>query len=476
MPPSPSAGYTHAMTDAAIHSAPRAFHVLTKPIGPICNLDCSYCFYLEKEKLYKDERQWRMSDELLEEYIRQYIAAQPGHEVHFAWQGGEPTLLGVRFFQQAVELQRKHALGKTISNALQTNGTLLNDEWCDFFSRNQFLVGLSIDGPRELHDKYRVDKRGLPTFDAVVKGLHFLQKHGTRFNTLTVINRTNASHRLEVYRFLKNIGSGFLQFIPLVERQSNVQLKVLGFDFAHPPSPGQPHDPASPVTEWSVTAEQYGAFLCTIFDEWVHHDVGRTFVQLFDVALSNWMGLGSPLCVFAEKCGAAVAIEHNGDLYSCDHYVYPQYRLGNLRENDLGEMVRSPQQRKFGDDKSDSLPRYCRECTVRFACNGECPKHRFIQTPDGEDGLNYLCAAYKRFFMYIDPYMRVMAELLRRNQPAANIMNMLHADAPEQARRVSSRSPSAGPGRNDPCPCGSGRKFKKCCGAASSPPSGTSTR
>lgn len=440
-------------------NAGRGFHVLTKPIGPICNLDCKYCFYLEKEKLYRDERQWRMSDHVMEEYIRQYIQGQPVPEINFAWQGGEPTLLGVGFFRKVVELQRKYADGKTISNALQTNGVLLDDEWCEFFTQHQFLIGLSIDGLRELHDRYRVGKQQQPTFDAVMRGLELLKKHKTDFNTLTVVHRANSQRPLEVYRFLKGIGSEFLQFIPLVERQPRELsgLKVLGYDFAEPPEPGQPRDQQSPATAWSVEAKQYGNFLCAIFDEWIRNDVGQIFVQLFDVALGNWMGLGSSLCVFAEKCGAALAIEHNGDLYSCDHYVYPKYRLGNIINQSLGEMVRSARQTKFGNDKLDALPQYCRKCEVRFACNGECPKHRFTKTPDGEDGLNYLCPAYKQFFNHIDPHMRTMAELLRNDQPAAAIMEIIREENQVQK--------AASVGRNDPCPCGSGRKFKKCCSA-----------
>jgi uncharacterized protein len=409
-----------------ITNAGRPFHLLTKPIGPICNLDCKYCFYLEKEKLYPGENSWRMSDAVLEEYIRQYIHSQPAPEIHFAWQGGEPTLLGVEFFRKAVALQNKFADGKSIFNAIQTNGTLLDDEWCGFLVQNKFLVGLSVDGPAELHDKYRVDKRQQPTFSAVMRGLELLKKHGVDFNTLTVINRANSQQPLVVYRFLKSIGSRFLQFIPLVERPAPVDMKNDGYDFAAPPPPGRKEN-VSAVAPWSVEAEQYGNFLCAIFDEWVRQDVGTTFVQLFDVALGNWMGLGSTLCVFAEKCGAALAIEHNGDIFSCDHYVYPRHKLGNVMNQSLGAMVNSQQQTKFGNDKLDSLPKYCRECEVRFACNGECPKHRFIKTPDGEDGLNYLCAAYKKFFNHIDPHMKTMSHLLKSNQAPARIMEMLAA-------------------------------------------------
>jgi uncharacterized protein len=417
------------------HSAPsplaRPFHILTKPIGPICNLDCRYCFYLEKEHLYPEERKWAMPQPVLEAYIRQYIQSQNTPEIYFAWQGGEPTLLGVDFFKNVVNLQQKCAGGKQIFNALQTNGTLLDDDWCEFLSHHRFLIGLSIDGPPELHDEFRVDKKGATTFDAVMRGLRFLQKHNVEFNTLTVVHRSNANQPLKLYNFLKEIGSVFLQFIPLVERRpQNIQLTVHGLTFAEPRISGEADDPSAQVTPWSVEPAQYGRFLCEIFDHWVRHDVGNTFVQMFDVALSNWMGLGSPLCVFAETCGAAMAIEHNGDLYSCDHYVYPRYKLGNVLDASLAEMAQSPAQQKFGLDKLATLPKYCRECEVRFACNGECPKHRFIQTPDGEPGLNYLCAAYKQFFSHVDPFMQTMARLLHANRPAADIMEILRAEMP----------------------------------------------
>jgi uncharacterized protein len=429
---------------------------MTKPIGPICNLDCKYCFYLEKEKLFPSNENFKMSDEILESYIRQYIGSQSSAEISFAWQGGEPTLLGVDFFRKVVALQRKHADGKRISNALQTNGTLLDDAWCEFLAAHEFLVGLSVDGPAPLHDVYRVDKKQRPTFDGVMRGLDFLKKHGVEFNTLTVVNRANSRHPLEVYRFLKEIGSGFIQFIPLVERKADDAAKAIDLELATPPTPGG-EIPNSPVTSWSVHAPQYGEFLCTIFDEWVREDVGRVFVQLFDVALGNWMGLGSSLCVFAEKCGSALALEHNGDLYSCDHYVYPEYRLGNLLNNGLGEMVASQAQIDFGNAKRNSLPEYCLQCDVRFACNGECPKHRFIKTPRGEPGLNYLCPAYKRFFKHIDPHMQTMGRLARSGRAPAEIMRMLAAPsaAPEKSQSIP---------RNAACPCGSGRKYKACCG------------
>jgi len=398
---------------------------MTKPIGPLCNLDCKYCFYLEKEKLFPSNENFRMSPEVLEEYIRQYISLQDVPEVSFAWQGGEPTLMGVKFFRQVVELQKKHAGGKVISNALQTNGTLLDDEWCEFLSANGFLVGLSIDGPARLHDSYRVTKKGGGSYEKVIGGLRLLKKHGTEFNTLTVVNKVNSQKPLEVYRFLRDIGSGFIQFIPLAERLPDAEAKALGLDLATPPRVDEEGSVRLPVTDWSAEPRKYGEFLCSIFDEWVRRDVGKTFVQIFDVTLGNWVGAGGGLCVFSEKCGTAMAMEHNGDIYSCDHYVYPRYKLGNVLNSTLGEMVNSEFQRQFGEDKKSTLPRYCLECDVRHLCHGECPKHRFLRTPDGEAGLNYFCAAYKQFFSHSRPAMRQMGELLRQGRPAADIMRMV---------------------------------------------------
>ena len=369
-----------------------AFHVMAKPVGPICNLDCRYCFYLEKENLYGKKQDWAMPDRVLESYVSQFITAHDTPAISFAWQGGEPTLLGVDFFRKVVAIQNKYANGKKIENAFQTNGVLLDDRWGEFLAENHFLIGISIDGTAELHDFYRVDKGGAPTFDRVMRGL----------------------------RFLKGIGCQFMQFIPIVERMAQA---------ANPDglvliSPRDPH--AAEVSEWSVEPRQYGVFLCAIFDEWVRKDVGDYYVQLFDVTLESWMGLQPSLCVFRPTCGAALALEHNGDLYSCDHYVYPENKLGNILEQPLQVLVNSPQQRSFGLDKRDSLPRYCRECDVRFACNGECPKHRFISTPDGEPGLNYLCAGYKLFFQHVDPYMKFMANELRHQRPPANVMSWIH--------------------------------------------------
>jgi uncharacterized protein len=391
------------------------FHVMAKPIGPICNLDCKYCFYLEKESLYPGKHSWSMSDELLESYIRQYISAQAASVITFAWQGGEPTLLGLDFFRKVVALEQRHANGKQIANAFQTNGVLLDDSWGDFFAENRFLVGLSIDGPRELHDCYRVNKGGRPTFDSVMTGVGYLKKHGVEFNTLTVVNRKNSYHPLEVYQFLREAGSGYMQFIPIVERTASAPgpdgLRLISSN----------SKASAEVSEWSVEPLQFGKFLCGIFDEWVRTDVGRYFVQVFDVALESWYGMPQGLCVFRETCGSALALEHNGDLYSCDHFVYPENRLGNIMEEPLESLAGSAQQLQFGVAKRDSLPRYCRECDVRFACNGECPKHRFLQTPDGESGLNYLCAGYKLFFHHIDPYMQFMANELQNGRAPANV-------------------------------------------------------
>lgn len=399
------------------------FHLMTKPMGSKCNLDCTYCFYLEKEKLYPGSTGFRMKPEVLEAYIRDYIAAQPGPTVSFAWQGGEPTLAGVDFFRTAVALQQRYAGGRTIENAFQTNGTLLDDEWGAFLAENRFLVGLSIDGPAHLHDAYRVDRGGQPTFAPVMRGLEILKKHRVEFNTLTTVHRKNSRQAIEVYRFLRNIGSGYLQFIPIVERNA-AKADASGLWLAPPPDHGDAAALDGQVTEWSVRPAEFGQFLSAIFDEWVQRDVGRVFVQQFDAALANWIGQPAGVCVFSENCGRALAIEHNGDIYSCDHYVYPRYKLGNLMNQSLAAMVDSPQQAAFGDAKSATLPRYCRECTVRFACHGECPKHRFLHTPQGEPGLNYLCAGYKKFFTHIAPAMTTMAALLANNRAPAEIMRL----------------------------------------------------
>lgn len=388
---------------------PTGFHLLAKPTGAICNLDCKYCFFLSKEKLYPGSR-FRMSDEVLETYLRQYIQAQRGPEVEIAWQGGEPTLMGLDFFRRAVELAARFKQAhQTLRFTMQTNGILLDDAWCRFFHEQRFLIGLSLDGPQALHDAYRVDKGGHGSFERVLQAARLLQSHQVEYNILTTVHAANAEYPLEVYRFLRDeVGAQFIQFIPIVERANET-----GFQ------------EGSRVTERSVGAEQFGRFLITIFDEWVRRDVGKVFVQTFDAALGSWLGAPASLCIFAPTCGNALALEHTGDLYSCDHFVEPGYLLGNITEKPMIELVASEQQRQFGRDKQASLPRYCRECAVRFACNGECPKNRFIETPDGEPGLNYLCAGYKAFFCHIDRPMRLMVALIRQRRAPAEVMALI---------------------------------------------------
>jgi uncharacterized protein len=426
-------------------NAPSSFHMLSKPSGATCNLDCTYCFFLSKEKLYPNSR-FRMSDDLLETYIRQLIESQRTPEVTIAWQGGEPTLMGLDFFKRSIDYVNHYARpGTTIQHTMQTNGILLNDEWCAFFREHQFLIGLSMDGPPAMHDTYRVDKGGAPTFHKALRAARLLQQHQVEFNILTTVNAANADHPLEVYRFLRDeIGTKFMQFIPIVERIN--ERGAIGFQ------------EGNIVSERSVKPEQWGNFLTAIFDEWVRHDVGTVFVQMFDAALASWVGAPPALCIFSETCGNALALEHNGDVYSCDHFVEPKYLLGNIKQRHMIELVASDRQRQFGLHKRDSLPRYCRECEVRFACHGECPKNRFLETPDGEQGLNYLCAGYKAFFTHIDRPMRIMAELLRRDRAPAEVMLILAAEEAQLQKAF------AKAGRNDSCPCRSGRKFKQCHG------------
>ena len=427
---------------------------MVKPIGPLCNLACTYCFYLEKQELYprnQGKAAWVMNERVLEEFVRQYIQAQPIAVASFAWQGGEPTLLGVDYFRKIAALQEKYAEGKRIENAIQTNGVLLDAEWCAFLAEKDFLVGLSLDGPEDLNDGYRIDGAGHPTFAAVMRGLELLKQHGVKFNTLTVVHRANSRQPLRVYRFLKEIGSQFMQFIPVVERLAKSPEESAPALVA----PGS--DAPATVSPWSVQPAGYGRFLCAIFDEWVRQDVGRYYVQAFDVALESWLGLEPGLCIHRTYCGDAMALEHNGDLYSCDHFVFDAYRLGNLLVTPLTTLVDSPQQRQFGRDKAGTLPRYCRECEALFACKGECPKNRFVRTPDGELGLNYLCAGLKMFFKHVAPYMEFMANELRHERPPANVMAW--------SRQQDLTAAAGSIGRNDPCPCGSGRKYKKCCGA-----------
>ena len=431
--------------------SPEAVHILGKPTGAICNLACSYCFFLDKEVLYEGDR-FRMSDDLADRYIRSLIDAHRTPQVTVAWQGGEPTLMGLDFYRRVIELEERYRKpGMAFLNSLQTNGTLLTDQWCAFFAEHGFLVGISIDGPRELHDAYRVNKRGEGTFDKVMSGLRLLQKHGVEYNVLTTVNRLNGEHPLEVYRFLRDEAkTAWMQFIPVVERVDQ-----------H----GQPADLwGSFASERSVRPEQWGRFLTAVFDDWVRHDVGNVFVQTIEAAARNWAGMGqSGMCVFNETCGSGLALEHNGDLYSCDHFVDPEFLVGNIAEASLEDLVASRQQYEFGQDKLTSLPRYCLDCDVRFACHGECPKNRFLTTPDAEPGLNYLCAGFKDFFHHIDLPMRTMIDLMRRGRPASDVMEMLAAqDRPFQDQLRNA-------GRNDACPCGGGLKTKRCHGAAPTP-------
>ena len=422
---------------------PQGFHVMLKPRGAICNLDCGYCYFLTKEALYPGSG-FRMSSESLETFTRQYFEAQSVPEVDFGWQGGEPMLMGLDFFRLAVELQEKHRpAGMTVHNSLQTNGTLIDEEWSEFFRENDFLVGISLDGPRALHDAYRVDKSGAASFDRVMAGLALLKKTGVPFNVLTTVNAANVNYPAEVYRFLRDeAGACYIQFIPIVERENGT-----GFQEGH-------H-----VTDRSVGGRQYGEFLAAVFDEWVRRDVGEIFVQIFDVALNSWSGERPGLCIFDETCGGALAAEHNGDVYSCDHYVEPRYLLGNLEKTPLLEIVNSDRQRAFGLAKREALPRYCRECEVRFACGGGCPKDRFVKTPGGEPGLNYLCEGFRDFFNHIDGPMRFMAGELAARRPPANIIRKIRLEDEARLEREFARA-----GRNDTCPCGSGKKFKHCHG------------
>ncbi|MCU0461211.1 MAG: anaerobic sulfatase-maturation protein [Bacteroidales bacterium] len=423
---------------------------MLKPAGPVCNLDCTYCYYLEKKKLYPGKTDFRMSEEMLEEFTRQYIEANDIPVVTFVWQGGEPTLLGIDFFRKAMEFQKKYAGGKAIENAFQTNGTRLNEEWCSFLKDNNMLVGISIDGPEHIHDKFRKTASGGASFKRVMKGIEILQKKRVEFNTLSCVNNYSVHFPGETYSFLKSIGSVFMQFLPIVERKAGLQpdnlLTLVPNNYSG----------SAEITDWSVRGPDYGKFLTGIFDDWVRSDVGRYYVQIFDTTLANWVGEMPGICVFAGTCGDAMVMEHNGDLFSCDHYVYPEYFLGNISEKPLSEMFKSQRQFDFGIDKRNTLPRYCLICDVRFACHGECPKHRIARTPDGEKGLNWLCEGYKTFFHHVGPYMDFMAKELNNKRAPANVMQWIKNKESQVVK------PSS-PGRNDPCPCGSGKKFKNCC-------------
>lgn len=408
---------------AETESLVQGLHLMAKPVGPICNLDCSYCFYLEKEQLFPPKERFLMRDEVLLSYVRKYIQAQPSVEVEFTWQGGEPTLLGLDFFQRAVAYQRRFSGNKVIRNTLQTNGTLLNDEWCEFFARENFMIGISLDGPREVHDLYRPDKRGRSSFDDVMRGLHLLKKHQVKFNVLVTVARDVARYPLDIYRFLKEEGVTYMQFNPVVERLPCAPEIDQGLHFATPPELRlrvQP-EPAV-VTEQSVDAEDYGDFLIAIFDEWVRKDVGSVHIMNFEWALASWCELPASVCLFSPRCGKAAIVEHDGSVYSCDHFMYPEYRLGNIQTDAPEDLMALSAQQAFGAAKEETLPSYCIECDYRFACHGECPKNRFMLTPDGEPGLNYLCPGYKKYFRHLTPYLNAMGQLISHQQPASLIM------------------------------------------------------
>jgi uncharacterized protein len=405
--------------------AGRRFHAMAKPAGAACNLDCTYCYYLSKHTLAGGPGPGRMSDEILERFVRDYIASVTADEVIFSWQGGEPTLRGLEFFEKVVALQRRHARpGQRIENDLQTNGVLLDEAWAKFLKEHRFLVGLSIDGPRDVHDAMRITKGGQPTFDKVMAAAQLLKRHGVAFNTLTCVHRYNAKRPLDIYRFLRReLGSTYLQFIPIVEprdftstapqRWEQSTLPIVGTPQARP---GQPD---SVVTDWSVDPEEYGEFLCKVWDEWQRRDLGKVLVNFCETLVAQHMGLPAQICIFSQMCGKGVAVEHDGSVYSCDHYVYREYRLGNVQGQSLGEMVFSPRQVKFGYDKSDTLPKYCRSCSFLTDCWGECPKNRFVRAPDGEAGLNYLCPAFKKFFAHAAPQAQRIARDLPAPSPAS---------------------------------------------------------
>lgn len=385
---------------------PTSFNIMAKPRGSICNMDCDYCYFLSKEQMYPMSS-FKMPNEILEEYTRQYIQALQVPQITFTWQGGEPTLIGLDFYKSAVVYQKKYAPpGIRIDNALQTNGTLLDDAWCDFFKENNFLIGISIDGPQKYHDVYRKNKSGESSFQEVTKGVNLLKKHGIEFNVLCTVNAANAEYPLEVYRYFRDdLGVNFIQYIPIVERDNQTG-----------------YQKGNKVTTRSITGKQYGSFLISIFNEWFRNDIGTVFVQVFDVALGKWMGIPGGLCVFEEICGLGLALEHTGDLYSCDHFVEPKHKLGNIIKTEMIDMATSYKQYKFGMDKRDTLPKFCLECEFRFACNGGCPKNRISHTPEGEYGLNFLCEGYKAFFNHINPYMCQMTELIRTGHLPAAIL------------------------------------------------------
>lgn len=405
------------MNDNIANPFAKPLYVMLKPAGAHCNLACKYCYYLEKNKLYPTAQRHLMSDEMLELFTREYIEAQTMNQVLFTWHGGEPLLRSIDFYRKALSLQQKYAGGRRIDNVIQTNGTLLTDEWCEFFAQNHWLVGISIDGPQPDHDHYRLTAAGKPSWKKVMQGIKLLKKHGVEWNAMAVVNAYNANHPLEFYRFFKENGCQFLQFTPIVERLTRHEDGRTLASLAD-------KDEIS-LSEASVAPEQWGYFLCAIFDEWVRKDVGKIFVEIFDCTLANWMGISPGICAYSKECGHAGVMEHNGDVYSCDHFVFPEYKLGNIRDHSLIDMLYGEQQQEFSRLKHSSLPRQCKECDMEFACHGECPKNRFMKDKYGDSGLNYLCPGYYHYYQHVAPYMDYMKQELMAQRPPSNIMKVV---------------------------------------------------
>ena len=405
------------MNDNIANPFAKPLYVMLKPAGAHCNLACKYCYYLEKNKLYPTAQRHLMSDEILEQFTREYIEAQTMSQVLFTWHGGEPLLRSIDFYRKALSLQQKYAGGRRIDNVIQTNGTLLTDEWCEFFAQNHWLVGISIDGPQPYHDHYRLTAAGKPSWKKVMQGIKLLKKHGVEWNAMAVVNAYNANHPLEFYRFFKENGCQFLQFTPIVERLTRHEDGRTLASLAD-------KDEIS-LSEASVAPEQWGYFLCAIFDEWVRKDVGKIFVEIFDCTLANWMGISPGICAYSKECGHAGVMEHNGDVYSCDHFVFPEYKLGNIRDHSLIDMLYGEQQQEFSRLKHSSLPRQCKECDMEFACHGECPKNRFMKDKYGDSGLNYLCPGYYHYYQHVAPYMDYMKQELMSQRPPSNIMKVV---------------------------------------------------
>lgn len=405
------------MNDNIANSFAKPLYVMLKPAGAHCNLACKYCYYLEKNKLYPTAQRHLMSNEMLEQFTREYIEAQTMNQVLFTWHGGEPLLRSIDFYRKALSLQQKYAGGRRIDNVIQTNGTLLTDEWCEFFAQNHWLVGISIDGPQPYHDHYRLTAAGKPSWQKVMQGIKLLKKHGVEWNAMAVVNAYNVNHPLEFYRFFKENGCQFLQFTPIVERQTRHE------DGRTLASLADKNE--IPLSEASVMPEQWGYFLSAIFDEWVRKDVGKIFVEIFDCTLANWMGVSPGICAYSKECGHAGVMEHNGDVYSCDHFVFPEYKLGNIRDHSLIDMLYGEQQQEFSRLKHSSLPRQCKECDMEFACHGECPKNRFMKDKYGDSGLNYLCPGYYHYYQHVAPYMDYMKQELMSQRPPSNIMKVV---------------------------------------------------